>query len=183
MSAIEPLTIGQVAPELRTLLQPIVDRLGYFGAFFGYAGHAPGPLAGFMQYSGALKAALPDDLNEAIALTVCTRLDFAYERIQHERLAVKLGLARDWIAALVGRSSPADLAGSQAAARALALAVLDDRLADAKLALDALADAEGPAVAVAALFQVTRFREICAIGRLFAIKPPVASIFADDQLQ
>ena len=42
--------------------------------------------------------------NEVLALTVCSMLEADYERIQHERLAQKMGLSREWIAA-AARSS------------------------------------------------------------------------------
>ncbi len=181
--AIRPLALDEIDPKLRETLQPTVDRLGYFGEFFQYAGHAPGVLAGFMQYSGGLKGALPDDLNEVIALTVCTELDFAYERIQHERLSLKLGLEREWIAGLVGRANQGTLTVAQESVRALAIAILVDRRDDARAALDALATETDEAIAVAALFQVTRFRDVCTIGRLLDMRLPVASIFPDGPLE
>lgn len=183
MTTIRPLTLDEVDPKLREMLQPTVDRLGYFGDFFRYAGHAPAVLTGFMQYSGVLKGALPDDLNEVIALTVCTKLDFAYERIQHERLSLKLGLDRAWIATLVGRSDQTVLTAAQTHARALAVAIIADELGEAREALDALAAETGGAVAMAALFQVARFRDVCSIGRLLDMRLPVASIFSDEPLE
>jgi hypothetical protein len=183
MTTIRPLTLEQVDPKLRDMLQPTVDRLGYFGEFFQYAGHAPGVLTGFMQYSGALKGALPDDLNEAIALTVCSHLEFEYERVQHERLSLKLGLEREWIATLVGRSDKAVLTAAQQSVRVLALAVLAGQLDDARAALEGLAAETDEAVAVAALFQVMRFRDVCSIGRLLDMRLPVASIFSGEPLE
>lgn len=183
MTTIRPLTLDEIDPKLRETLQPTVDRLGYFGEFFQYAGHAPGVVTGFMQYSGALKGALPDDLNEAIALTVCTELGFAYERVQHERLSLKLGFDRAWIATMVGRSDEGVLTPAQEHARALSLAILADRLDDARGALAALASETSEAVAIAALFQVTRFRDVCVVGRLFDMKLPVGSIFSEEPLE
>lgn len=183
MAAIRPLALDDVDPKLRETLQPVVDRLGYFGEFFQYGGHAPGVVAGFMHYSGALKGAIPDDINETIALTVCSHLGFAYERIQHERLALKLGFDRDWIASLVGRASAAQLTPAQLCARDLSLAILDDRVAEARAVVERLAAETSEAIAVAALFQITRFRDVCTVGRLFDMQIPVPSIFADDRLQ
>jgi hypothetical protein len=183
MTTIRPLRLDEVDPTLRDMLQPTVNRLGYFGAFFQYAGHAPAMLTGFMQYSGALKGALPDDLNETIALTVCTKLDFAYERIQHERLSLKLGFDRTWIATLVGRSDEEVLTTAQGHARTLAISFLAGESAEALGALDALAAETSEAVAMAALFQIARFRDICSIGRMLDMQLPVASIFSDEPLE
>ena len=180
MTTIKPLALEEVDPKLREMLQPTVDRLGYFGEFFQYGAQAPGVLTGFMQYSGALKAAIPDDLNEALALTVCAHLGLDYERIQHERLAVKLGLARDWIATMVGCSDTATLTPAQQAQRALAIAVSDGKIAEAREAAARLATEAGEAVAVAALFQATRFVAVCVIGRVFDLQLPITSIFAEE---
>ncbi|WP_156677708.1 hypothetical protein [Sphingomonas profundi] len=180
MADIRPLSLEQIDPALRATLQPTVDRLGYFGAFFQYGGHVPDVLTGFMKYSGTLKAALPDDLNETIALTVCAQLDFAYERIQHERLSLKLGFAKDWVALLVGRPSHAALTSAQRAARDLALAIAGSRPEQARDALGRLAAEQGEAQAMAALFQASRFASICMVGKVLDMQLPVPSIFADD---
>jgi len=183
MRTVRPLTLDEVDPKLREMLQPTVDRLGYFGDFFQYAGHAPAVLTGFMQYSGALKGALPDDLNETIALTVCTKLDFAYERIQHERLSLRLGLDRAWIGTMIGRSDGGVLTTAQRHARTFALDLLAGNHDDARERLALLAEETSEAVAMAALFQVTRFRDVCSIGRLLDMRLPVASIFSDEPLE
>jgi alkylhydroperoxidase family enzyme len=89
--------------SIRDLLEPTVDRLGYFGEFFQVAASVPGAIPAFMQYTGAVKAPLADAQNELIALTVCAMLEADYERIQHERLSRKLGFPLDWIAAAESR--------------------------------------------------------------------------------
>jgi hypothetical protein len=180
MSSVQPLALEDVDSKLRETLQPTVDRLGYFGEFFQYSAHAPAVLNGFMQYSGALRTALPDDLNEVIALTVCTHLGLAYERIQHERLSVKLGLDPAWIATLVGRSGGMALTPAQQAVRALSLAVVTNKIDEARAAMARVVSQAGEAVAVAALFQATRFAAVCTIGRLFDLQLPVTSIFEDE---
>src|SRR5438309_28638 len=67
-------------------------RLGYLGEFFQVAAHQPAALSAFVSFSEALKDALPWRLVEVIALTVSARTGNAYERVQHERLALTLGM-------------------------------------------------------------------------------------------
>ena len=177
MDVIEPLDLQDIDPALRGLLQPTVDRLGYFGGFFQYASHAPDVLKTFMAYSGSLRAALPLDINEAIALTVCARMGFAYERIQHERLCETLGFTKEWIAALVFDQNLHHLTEIQRVARRVAVAMIDGGHAAARAELELFAAQQGPAHAVAAMFQITRFMAVCSIGRLLELPPPVPSIF------
>lgn len=178
MEGVKPLAFEEIDAGLQDMLRPTVDRLGYFGAFFQYASHAPEVLTGFMRLSGALKAALPDDINETIALTVCTAMDFSYERIQHERLSEKLGLDRAWIAFLTGLGPQLELSDAQDAARDLSLAVVEGRYSDAQSLTARLANMQSPAAAMAMLFQATRFMQICAIGKTLDMELGLPSIFA-----
>lgn len=174
------LAFDETPPDLQEMLKPTVDRLGYFGDFFAYAAQSPDVLKGFMQFSAALKKALPDDVNEALALSMCDRLDFPYERIQHERLSEKLGFDRDWIANMAGRGGEAaKLTDLQAAAKRLGHAVASGHIAEARQALAAIAASEGDELAVATLFQATRYQQICVLGRTLDMQLPVASIFGD----
>jgi len=177
MTELNPLDFSEIDPGLQAQLQPTVDRLGYFGAFFRYAAHAPQVLSSFMAMSGALKAALPDDINETLALTICSAMDFPYERIQHERLSLKLGFDRDWIALMVGRPSPVSPTPSQQAARAMGLALAEGRHGAAGEEAERLAGLSSPATAVAALFQATRFMQVCHVGRTLDMRLALPSIF------
>jgi len=183
MAVISPLDFDEVDDELRNTLQPMVDRLGYFGDFFRYGAHAPAVLVDFMRMSGSLKVAIPPDLNEVAALTVCSKMGFAYERVQHEQLSLKLGFAADWVAKLVGRASNAELTPAQEATRQLARATIDNRPDVACKSLSSIVEECGQAVAVALLFQITRFQSICTIGNLLGMQPPVTSIFAAEMLE
>lgn len=177
MTSIPPLDFADIDESLQTLFQPTIDRLGYFGDFFRYGSHAPEVLSGFMGLSVALKQSIPDDVNETVALTVCSAMDFPYERIQHERLAEKLGFDRDWIAAMIGRPSSAAITPTQAAARELSLAMIEGRHDDARVAAERIATLENPKLAIALLFQATRFMQVCAIGRTLAMQLAAPSIF------
>jgi hypothetical protein len=180
MSRLSKLQLQDTEAGLQDMLKPTVDRLGYFGEFFQYAAHAPGALEGFMKYSGALKSALPPKLNELIALTVCTQMQLPYERIQHERLSQTLGLDREWIARLVGRASGAKLSEQESLVLAIVLLIVEGKLNEARVKLEALAADAGAPLAMAVLFQITRFMSVCTIGRVLDLTLPVPSIFADE---
>src|SRR5919109_3418223 len=97
MSALIPrLSVSELDPRLAELLRPKVERLNYLGEFFQCTGHQPQALISFHKLTEDLKEALPDNLTELVALTVAAKLDNPYERVQHERLALKLGFSERW---------------------------------------------------------------------------------------
>ena len=168
-----------VDPAVRDLLKPTVERLGYFGEFFQVAAHVPGAIPAFMQYTGAVKAPLADAHNEVLALTVCGALEADYERIQHERLAKRLGFPLDWIAAASGRagSHASALKDDERKLQALALAMVSTHGLRCGDELRAVVDALGPEKAVAALLQVSRFVTIALMCNALSLTLPVASVF------
>ena len=91
------LSLKEMTPALQESLRPRVERLGYLGEFFQCAAHQPQALMSFMSFTEDLKQALPDNLTEVVALSVATLMGNAYERVQHERLSLKLGFSRDWV--------------------------------------------------------------------------------------
>src|SRR5919197_4365114 len=91
------LTMAELDPQLAELLRPKVERLNYLGEFFQCTGHQPRALMSFYTLTEDLKEALPDNLTELVALTIATRMRNNYERVQHERLALKQGFSEDWI--------------------------------------------------------------------------------------
>lgn len=177
MTRIAPLDFPDIGEDLQKQFQPTVDRLGYFGDFFRYGSHAPEVLSAFMGFSVALKTSIPDDVNETVALTVCKAMDFPYERIQHERLSEKLGLDRDWIAAMIGLPSTAEITPLQQAARDLSIAMVEGRHDAARAAAEQVASLASPKLAIALLFQVTRFMQVCAVGKALGMKLALPSIF------
>ena len=168
-----------VDPAVRDLLKPTVERLGYFGEFFQVAAHVPGAIPAFMQYTGAVKAPLADAHNEVLALTVCGALEADYERIQHERLAKRLGFPLEWIAAASGRagSHASALTDDERKLQALALAMVSTHGLRCGDELRAVVDALGPQKAVAALLQVSRFVTIALLCNALSLTLPVASVF------
>lgn len=182
MSARIPrLALDELAPELREKLTPRVARLGYLGEFFACAGHQPAALAGFVDFTEALKDALPPRLTELLALSVAGELGNDYERNQHERLARRLGLERAWIAA-VNQRDPERAAGLDAtdrAAQALALAVVRRAGRGVAREFEALIDCVGAELAVGALLVIGRYLAHAAFVNALEIRAPVPSIFED----
>ncbi len=182
MSARIPrLALAELAPDLREKLRARVARLGYLGEFFACAGHQPAALAGFVDFTEALKEALPARLTQLLALSVAGELGNDYERNQHERLALRLGLERVWIAAVNARD-PEHAIGLDAtdrAAQALALAIVRRGGRGVARELDAVVECVGAEVAVGVLLVVGRYLAHAAFVNALEIRPPVPSIFED----
>jgi alkylhydroperoxidase family enzyme len=170
----------ELEPELRALLAPRVERLGYLGEFFAVAGQQPDALAHFHRFTDSLKAALPWRLTEVIALTVAALADNAYERVQHERLALTLGMDRASVAALArGDADDADLDDAERAAARVARAMAESVGRDADSALDALALHTDEPTAIACALMAGRYLAHAAISNAFGLRPPVASPLAE----
>ncbi len=163
--------------ELQARLAAKVERLGYLGEFFQVAAHQPAALAGFIDYTEALKTALPDRLVEAIALTVATRTGNDYERVQHERLALTLGMQASEVRALVD-GSPEGLSPAESAAVDLARCVVAGRGRGCPAAFDRLALLEGPEVAVGCLMTAARYLAHATMANTWRLAPPVPSPLA-----
>lgn len=162
-------------PELRALLAEKYSRLGYLGEFFQVTAHQPAALADFIRFTNTVGAALPVALGEIAALVVSTALGSDYERHQHERLALSLGFAADWIRAAEYGAMPNALDRREQAVRRLALAIART---GGRGAGEALADAEavlGPETVVAAVLAVARFVAHATVVQTFQLTPPVSS--------
>ena len=162
------------------MLRPRVERLGYLGEFFQCAAHQPQALLSFMAFTEDLKRALPDRLTETVALTVSTELENAYERHQHERLALKLGLGGAWVRAVEARAPDAATALSpdERAAQALTLAVVRRHGKGTAAELEALVTAIGPEQAIAVLMLIGRYVTHALMVNTLDLAPPVASPLA-----
>ncbi len=180
MSAkIARLEFDQLDPRLAALLEPRVKRLNYLGEFFRVMGHAPDILVPFIEMTEALKHELPQNLTEVGALTVAGFMDNAYERNQHERLAEKLGFARDWIREVNALEPDAtkSLDDDEKLAQRFALAALGRDWAAAQDLFDRLVDAIGDKPAIAYLMLVGRYACHAVIVNSLGLKPPAPSIF------
>lgn len=175
------LGLEELAPELAEKLRPRLERLGYLGEFFACAGHQPAALAGFVDFTEALKQALPARLTQLVALSVAGELGNDYERNQHERLALRLGLERAWIAA-VNERDPEHASAFDAtdrAAQALALAVVRRSGRDVAGELADVVDRVGAEQAVGVLLLIGRYVAHALFVNALGIRPPVPSIFED----
>jgi carboxymethylenebutenolidase len=167
-------------PELAKRLRARIDRLGYLGDFFRIAAHQPAMLAAFIDFTEAGRQALPGALAEIVALTVATYTRNDYERHQHERLAVRMGLGRDWVQA-VERLDPdhEDLSPEQQATMTWIIAALKDQGHDSGQSLERLVEKLGPATAIAVVLLTGRYLAHATLVNSFGVRPPVTSIFAD----
>jgi alkylhydroperoxidase family enzyme len=171
--------IDELDPAVRQRLQSKIDRLGYLGGFFQLTAHQPEALAAFIDYTDATKRALPDDLAEMVALTVATATGNDYERHQHERLSVKLGLGKDWVAAVETLDPDrGELTVELRATQRWVLAVLKGHGRGTAAEVDGLVRALGPKSAIAVALMCGRYVAHATIANSFGIQPPVPSIFA-----
>lgn len=168
-------------PDLAAHLEPRVKRLGYLGEMFKTCANAPSVLLAFMRFTEELKDALPFDVGEAVVLSVATELDNRYERHQHERLCIRNGLSREWIAqveALRPDAAPL-MTPAQRAAQAFVLATLRSRGREAGAEFDALAAHFDPGQAIAIAFLVGRYTTHAYLVSVLELAPPVPSITED----
>lgn len=182
MTSIPRLAFDELDPALADALRPRYERLGYLGGFFAHMAHQPAALGAFDAFTEACKRALSDDLLEVVALSAATRLDNRYERHQHEQLAVRQGLGREWVAA-VERLDPDDpsspMTEVQRGAQRFVLAAVDTVGRGAGGTLDALVELTSVPVAVAVALASGRYLAHAMIANACGLEPPVPSIFAE----
>ena len=182
MTTIRPLDFDQLDAGLRAAVSARYERLGYLGDFYRHLAHQPHALIAFDTFTEACKAALGPPLAETIALTVASALDNAYERHQHERLAVRYGLGREWVAD-VERLDPdaADtlLDDTQRAVQRFALSALDVQTTTSATRLDDVVRVSDEPTAAAVALLTGRFVAHALISRALRLQPAVPSIFED----
>ena len=175
------LSFGELRADIAQALQPKYARLGYLGEFFAATAHQPDALKAFIDFTDHAKGGLEMRVVELIALTVAMMKRVAYELHQHERLAVKLGFEREWVAAVEALAPDIQDALSEReriVQRFVIDAVERDGL-DCTALLDAVVDELGHAEAVAVLMVMGRYTTHAIIVNALAIGPPVPSIFSD----
>lgn len=173
---IRRLSFDELDPVLRDALSAKVARLGYLGEFFAVGGHQPGATAAFQAFTEALKAALPPELTEVVALTIASSLENRYERHQHEHLAAKLGFSHAWIEAAIGHGDVGELGEGARVARRLAIAILEDHGHGAAEALARAVEVLGEDEAVAVLLTVGRYVAHAVVSNALELRPPVESL-------
>jgi alkylhydroperoxidase family enzyme len=179
-ASIPRLDLDDLEPSLAAALRPRVERLGYLGEFFRCAGHQPGALRAFMEFTDESKGGLPERLVELIALTAACQLRNDYERNQHERLSVRLGFGREWVEA-VERLQPDDpaLSAEEQTVQRYVLAATDSYGHGGVADLEQVVTALGPAGGVAVMMVLGRYVTHALIVNSLELKPPVPSIFED----
>ena len=178
---VQRLEFDEFAPEVAQRLEARVKRLGYLGEFFKCAAHQPSALAAFIDFTEAGKGSLDARLVEVIALTVAGWMDNAYERHQHERLAIRLGFGRGWVEA-VNRLQPeasAELASAEQRLQRLVLTVLESHGKSAGGLFDECVGELGQKSAIAVLMVIGRYVVHALFVNTLALAPPVPSIFDD----
>jgi alkylhydroperoxidase family enzyme len=177
--AIRRLEMSELDPRIQQALEPKVKRLGYLGEFFRCTGHQPEVLLAFNTMTESLKEALPDRLTELVAITVTLKTGNDYERHQHEQLSVKLGLGREWVAA-VSRLQPlhgSELEEDERAVQRLTLAMLAHNGKGVRNELKDVVELIGQERAIAVLMSVGRYMVHGLVVNALELAPPVSSIF------
>ena len=178
MTRTSRIPFDELPDELRTRLHARVQRLGYLGEFFQVGAHQPAALAGFIDYTEALKDTVPHRLVETIALTAATATGNAYERVQHERLALKHGFSEAEVRALVDRNADLEtFSPAERAAAALAREVCAARGA-ACPAYGELEALVGEDIAVGCLMTAVRYLAHATMANTWGLAPPVTSPIA-----
>src|SRR6266496_6794012 len=176
MSALIPrLSFSELDPQLAEVLRPKVERLNYLGEFFQCTGHQPGALVSFHKLTEDLKEALPDNLTELVALTIATKMGNAYERVQHERLALKLGFGAAWVREVISLQAKdaGKLLPEELSLQKFVIAVLERDGRNTTAEYESVIEALGYKDAVAVLMLIGRYVMHALIANCLALKPPV----------
>ncbi|MGC1780989.1 MAG: carboxymuconolactone decarboxylase family protein [Acidobacteriaceae bacterium] len=168
------LSAKEMPPELASFLRPRIERLGYLGEFFQCTAHQPEALLSFLEFTEHLKHALPNRLTEVVALSVAVLMDNAYERVQHERLSLKLGFDEEWVREVLSLSADRDsfLSQQELVVQQLVISVATRGGRDTKSEFEAVTRAIGPAQAIAVLMLIGRYLSHALIVNTLNLAPP-----------
>src|ERR1700745_1098794 len=146
-------------PELEAFLQPRIERLGYLGEFFQCTAHQPKALLSFLEFTDHLKHALPNNLTEVVSLTVAQLMNNRYERVQHERLSLKLGFGENWVREVLSLSANGHrvLSEQEVLVQRLVIAVIERQGHNTTRELEAVIRAIGAAMTIAVLMLIGRY--------------------------
>ena len=156
-------------------------RLGYLGEFFKCAAHQPRALAAFIDFTEASQDGLSQSLAEVVALTCTSWMGNCYEQNQHERLSLRLGFGRDWVAAVeaLQPDKHSILTSEEQAVQRLTLAALETREKTSGELFEKTVQSMGSQLAMAILMLTGRYVVHGLIANTLELKPPVPSIFED----
>ena len=173
-SQIPRLSAQEMPPELASFLRPRVKRLGYLGEFFQCTAHQPEALLSFLEFTEHLKHALPNNFTEIIALSVAVLMENDYERVQHERLSLKLGLGEQWLGEVLslGVDGYRNLSHQEQLVQQLVVAVIQRGGRNTTPEFEAVTRALGPAHAIAVLMLIGRYMSHALIVNTLDLAPP-----------
>ncbi len=176
-AALPRTSFENLPPLLQDDLRAKFERLGYLGEFFQVCASQPDALYHFNRFTEILKAALPMNLVELLALTLSTWAGNRYEQVQHERLSLKSGLSKDWVVAVeqLDPDNAAALSDAEKDVQRLALAMASTQGREAQGELVAVARHLEPAQQVAVLLTVGRYITHSTICNTLQIAAPVTS--------
>lgn len=175
------LSFEELPEEIAAQLAAKYQRLGYLGEFFARSAHQPEALAAFNEFTDKAKGALDFKIVELVALTVATMKAVDYEKNQHERLSVRKGYGRDWVAD-VEKLEPENSPGLTREEQLVQRFVIDAVNNDGKSVtaqLDAVIDTFSHENAVAIMMVMARYTTHALLVNCMNIGPPVPSIFED----
>jgi alkylhydroperoxidase family enzyme len=163
--------------DLEAYLRPRVERLGYLGEFFQCAAHQPEALLAFLEFTDHLKHALPNNLTEVVSLSVAQLMNNSYERVQHERLALKLGFAEGWLREVLSLAGDGTgyLSAQEVLVQRLAVAAITRRGHGVTDELEAVIQSVGAPMSVAVLMLIGRYLSHALFANALNLAPPVAS--------
>jgi alkylhydroperoxidase family enzyme len=178
------LSAKEMSPELASFLLPRVKRLGYLGEFFQCTAHQPEALLSFLEFTEHLKHALPNSFTEVIALSVAVLMDNDYERVQHERLSLKLGFSEDWLREVLSLATDGHHALSQQErlVQQLVIAVAKRGGRNTTPEFEAVTRAIGPSNAIAVLMLIGRYMSHALIVNTLNLAPPPVSASQENTL-
>jgi alkylhydroperoxidase family enzyme len=171
------LSQDKLHPDLEAFLRPRIERLGYLGEFFQCTAHQPEALLSFLEFTNHLKHALPNNLTEVVSLSVAQLMDNRYERVQHERLSLKLGLGEDWLREVLSLSADGQgaLSEQEVLVQRLVVAVVNRNGHDTTRELEAVIQSIGPAMTIAVLMLIGRYMSHAMIVNSLNLDAPVPS--------
>ena len=173
--------LAEMNPLLSDYLAPRVARLGYLGEFFQCAAHQPDALLAFQRFTDAAKGGLSDKIIETVALTAAQVMDNRYERHQHERLSVRLGFGRPWVAEVValGTAPASAMTPDEVLVQRFVIRALETRGHDAGSLFGEIVEALGADQAIAVLMVLGRYAVHALVVNTLRLAAPVPSIFED----
>jgi hypothetical protein len=178
------LSTKEMPPALASFLRPRVQRLGYLGEFFQCTAHQPEALLSFLEFTEHLKHALPNNLIEIIALSVAVLMDNDYERVQHERLSLKLGFSEEWVREVLSRTAdgPRILSQQEWVVQRLVISVAERGGRNTTPEFEAVTRAIGAAHAIAVLMLIGRYISHALIVNTLNLAPPPVPLSRENGL-